>query len=205
MGTRYEDQPAEHWAGAESLDPTPVWKQYILIALLLFGGLIAVLVVSLLAIAPQIVTPPALVPGDRLVLPISDLPGVNRQPKRIEPTLTDTGRAFYLGRPSTAEALGFRARWAPTVGATECPVEVITTTTAGMFEFGYAATCEMSAGRIYAFNARGASRDGSYRGLDQYLVSVSDDRVIVNLSRVIEASERTGGPVPTGIPQPQAP
>ena len=35
MGTRHEDQPAEHWAGAESLDPTPVWKQYILIALLL--------------------------------------------------------------------------------------------------------------------------------------------------------------------------
>ena len=33
MGTRHEDQPAEHWAGAESLDPTPVWKQYVLIAL----------------------------------------------------------------------------------------------------------------------------------------------------------------------------
>jgi len=27
--------------------------------------------------------------------------------------------------------------------------------------------------------------------------------VIVNLSRVIESSERTSGPVPTGIPQPQ--
>ena len=53
MGTRHEDQPPEHWAGAESLDPTPVWKQYILIAGLLFGGLIAVLVVSLLAIAPH--------------------------------------------------------------------------------------------------------------------------------------------------------
>ncbi len=205
MGTRYEDQPAEHWAGAESLDPTPVWKQYILIAGLLFGGLIAVLVVSLLAIAPQIVTPPALVPGDRLVLPIADLPGVNQPPKRIEPTRGDTGRAFYLGHPATAVALGFRARWAPTVGAAECPVEISTATTAGGFEFGYAARCELSVGRIYTFNARGASRDGSYRGLDQYLVSVSDDRVIVNLSRVIEASERTGGPVPTGIPQPQAP
>ena len=43
------------------------------------------------------------------------------------------------------------------------------------------------------------------RGLDQYLVSVSGDRVIVNLSRVIESSERTTGPVPTGIPTPQAP
>jgi len=205
MGTRYEDQPAEHWAGADSLDPTPVWKQYILIALLLFGGLIAVLVVSLLAMLPQIVTPPALVPGDRLVLPIADLPGVNQQPKRIEPTLADTGRAFYLGRPAAAEAVGVRVRWAPTVGGTECPVDIITTTTAGGFEFGYAARCETSAGRIYTFNARGDSPDGSYRGLDQYLVSRSDDRVIVNLSRIIQSSERTGGPVPTGIPQPQQP
>ncbi|HUG05673.1 MAG TPA: hypothetical protein VMQ78_03960 [Candidatus Limnocylindria bacterium] len=205
MGTRDEDQPAEHWAGAEPLDPTPVWKQYVLIALLLFGGLIAVLVVSLLAILPQIVTPPALVPGDRLVLPIADLPGVNQEPKRIEPTLTDTGRAFFLGRPAAAEAVGVRVRWAPSVGGTECPVNVITTIIGGGFEFGYAARCETSAGRIYTFNARGDPPDGSYRGLDRYLVSVSDDRVIVNLSRVIQASERTGGPVPTGIPRPQAP
>lgn len=204
MGTRYEDQPTEHWAGAESLDPTPVWKQYLLIALLLFGGLIAVLVVSLLAILPQIVTPPALVPGDRLVLPIADLPGVNQQPKRIEPSVAD-GRAFYLGRPATAEAVGLRARWAPTVGGTECPVDVITTARAGGFEFGYAARCDTSGGRTYTFNARGAASDGSYRGLDQYLVSRSDDRVIVNLSRVIEAAQRTGGPIPTGIPRPQQP
>ena len=205
MGTRHEDQPPEHWAGAESLDPTPVWKQYILIAGLLFGGLIAVLVVSLLAIAPQIVTPPALVPGDRLVLPIADRPGVNQPPKRIQPTPTDTARALYLGRPAAAETLGFRTWWAPTLGATECPVDIHTITTASGFEFGYAARCEPSAGRIYLFNARGVSSDGSYRGLDQYLVSVSDDRVIVNLSRMIQASERTSGPVPTGIPQPQTP
>jgi hypothetical protein len=204
VGTRHEDQPPEHWAGAESLDPTPVWKQYILIAALLFGGLIAVLVVSLLAIAPQIVTPPALVPGDRLVLPIEDRPAVNQQPKRIQATPADTARAFYLARPATAETLGFRTSWAPTFGATECPVDINPTPTTGGFEFGYAARCG-TAGRIYLFNARGASADGTYRGLDQYLVSVSDDRVIVNLSRVIEPSERTGGPVPTGIPQPQAP
>ena len=61
----------------------------------------------------------------------------------------------------------------------------------------------------FFFDARGAPTTGiptitaTYRGLDQYLVSVSGDRVIVNLSRVIEASERTSGPVPTGIPQPQ--
>jgi hypothetical protein len=205
MGTRHEDQPPEHWAGAESLDPTPVWKQYILIALLLFVGLIAVLVVSLLAILPQIVTPPALVPGDRLVLPIADLPAVNQQPRRLEPTVGDTGRAFYLARPSAAEAFGFRARWAPTIGGTDCPVQIVTAATGNAFEYGYAASCLTSTGRVYTFNARGDPKDGSYRGLDQYLVSRSDDRVIVNLSRVIQSSERTGGPVPTGIPQPQQP
>ncbi|HET9808933.1 MAG TPA: hypothetical protein VFQ66_04500 [Candidatus Limnocylindria bacterium] len=205
MGTRYEDQPAEHWAGADSLDPTPVWKQYILIALLLFGGLIAVLVVSLLAILPLIVMPPALVPGDRLVLPIADLPGVNQQPKRIEPTPGDSGRAFYLAHPAAAEAFGFRARWAPSIGAPECPVQTGVAATGSAFEYGYVATCESSAGGTYTFNARGDPKDGSYRGLDQYLVSRSDDRVIVNLSRVIEAAQRTGGPVPTGIPQPQQP
>ncbi len=114
MGTRHEDQPAEHWAGAESLDPTPVWKQYVLIALLLFSGLIAVLVVSLLAILPQIVTPPALVPGDRLVLPIADLQSVGHSPRRIEPSLTDGSRAVYLARPAKDDVLGFRAYWAPT-------------------------------------------------------------------------------------------
>ena len=87
MGTRFEDQPADHWAGPESLDPTPVWKQYLLVALLLFGGLIAVLVVSLLAILPQIVTPPALVPGDRLVLSLSGTSAAAAVPQRIGPPL----------------------------------------------------------------------------------------------------------------------
>jgi hypothetical protein len=205
VGTRHEDQPAEHWAGAEPLDPTPVWKQYILIALLLFGGLALVLVVSLLSILPQIVTPPALVPGDRLVLPIADLPGVNQPPKRVEPAPGDAVRAFYLARPSAAEAFGFRARWAPTAGAAECAVETGVAASGSGFEHGYVASCPSGTARTYTFDARGDPKDGSHRGLDQYLVSRSDDRVIVNLSRVIQSSERTGGPVPTGIPQPQQP
>jgi hypothetical protein len=205
VGTRHEDQPPEHWAGAESLDPTPVWKQYVLIALLLFGGLIVVLVVSLLAVLPQIVTPPALVTGERLVLPIADLPGVNQQPRRVEPAPGDSGRAFYLARPSAAEAFGFRALWAPTIGATECPVRIVVSAAGSALEYGYAATCDASAGDNYTFSARGEPKGGSHRGLDQYLVSRSDDRVIVNLSRVIQPAQRTGGPVPTGIPQPQQP
>lgn len=205
MGTRDEDQPAEHWAGAESLDPTPVWKQYLLIAGLLFGGLVVVVAVALLAVAPQIVTPPALVAGERLVLPIADLPSFGLSPRRIEPSPTDGSRAFHLARPAKDEVLAFRAYWSPTVGGEECPVEFATLTTGTLVEFGYLARCESIFGRVFVFTPRGASRDGGYRGLDQYLVSVSDDRVIVNLSRVIQASERTGGPVPTGIPQPQQP
>ena len=68
MGSRYEDQPPEHWAGAASLDPTPVWKQYLVVVLLLFGALAVIAVAAALALAPQLATPPALVPGDRLVL-----------------------------------------------------------------------------------------------------------------------------------------
>lgn len=205
MGTRYEDQPAEHWAGAESLDPTPVWKQYLLIALLLLGGLIVVVVVALLAIAPLVVTPPALVPGDRLVLPLADLPRPGQPPRRVEPSVTDGSRAFHLARPAPNEALAVRAYWSPAVGGAECPVEMATFATGAAVEFGYLARCENTFGRVFTFTQRGASRDGGYRGLDQYLVSMSDDRVIVNLSRIITPSERTGGPVPTGIPQPQPP
>ena len=28
------DEPEEHWAPPDSLDPTPVWKQYIVVVLL---------------------------------------------------------------------------------------------------------------------------------------------------------------------------
>ncbi|HKC92075.1 MAG TPA: hypothetical protein VKE23_12200, partial [Candidatus Limnocylindria bacterium] len=76
MGTRYEDQPPELWAGPESLDPTPVWKQFALIGLFLVVGLVLVGGVAVFAAAPQLVAPPALVPGDRLVLPVSALPPI---------------------------------------------------------------------------------------------------------------------------------
>ncbi len=201
MGTRHEDQPAEHWAGPESLDPTPVWKQYVLIAGLLFGGLIAVLVVSLLAIAPQIVTPPALVPGDRLVLPRTEIPNLGAPPKRVGAPLVDDERALWLAQPERGKVLAFRTRWAPDVGTPACRIE-----NRGTGAVTYLAVCGVEGQtKTLTFDPFGLPTGTSPRALDQYLVSVSDDRVIVNLSRVIEASERTGGPVPTGIPQPQEP
>src|SRR5256886_12453142 len=96
MGTRYEDQPPELWAGPESLDPTPVWKQFLLIGLFLVIGLVLVVGVAAVAVAPQLVTPPALVPGDRLVLPLSALPpyvgGAGALPNPTRPSLLHQAR-----------------------------------------------------------------------------------------------------------------
>jgi hypothetical protein len=203
MGTRHEDQPPEHWAGAESLDPTPVWKQYALVALLLFVGLIAVLVVSLLAIAPQIVTPPALVPGDRLVLAIGDLPAAGAPPKLIGAPLVSADREFWLVQPAKGEVYAFRRAWSyQAESGVPCTIEIMGL--ASVQQRSFIGHCQD--GHAPTFGGRGQSFEGpAMRGLDQYLVSVSDDRLIVNLSRLVRASERTTGPVPTGIPQPQQP
>lgn len=203
MGTREADQPVEQWSGPESLDPTPVWKQYILVAALLFVGLIVVIAVSVTALAPQFVTPPALVPGDRLVLAASDLPAVGAAPKLITIPIVDSARAFWLTQPRKGEIFALRRDFLYTPNGSErCeidsmggPASADQRTFIGHCPTGHAPT----------FAGTGRSFEGGLRDLDQYNVSVSGDRVIVNLSRVIRASERTGGPVPTGIPQPQQP
>jgi hypothetical protein len=192
MGTRYEDQPADHWAGPESLDPTPVWKQYVLVALLLFGGLIAVLVVSLLAILPQIATPPALLPGDRLVLAIGDLPAAGAPPKLIAQALAGADREFWLVQPTRGEVYAFRRSWSFTVDrGVPCTVDILGLASAEQRTF----IAHCSDGHAPTFGGRGQSFEGpATRGLDQYLVSVSDDRVIVNLSRLIRAEEKVPAP-----------
>jgi hypothetical protein len=202
MGTRYEDQPTDHWAGPESLDPTPVWKQYLLVALLLLVGLIAVVAVAVAALAPQLAAPPALVPGDRLVLAASDLPDVGAPPRRVDYPWLAVG-PFYLAHPAKGEAVAVRATWRPRQGEPAC--EVAPSGVPGAAAFVVQNCAVFVPPRAIYFDARGDPLDAQPpRGLDRYLVSVSGDRVIVNLSRVIEPSERTGGPVPTGIPTPQA-
>jgi hypothetical protein len=201
VGTRGEDQPAEHWAGAESLDPTPVWKQYALVALLLFAGLIAVVVVSLLAIAPQIVSPPALVPGDRLVLAIGELPAAGAPPRLVGLPLVGADREFWLVQPAKGEVYAFRRSWSLSENAVACTVEMAGL--ASVQQRTFVAKC--GDGRAPTFSGIGRTLEAGGRGLDQYLVSLSDDRLIVNLSRLVLAAERTTAPVPTGIPQPQQP
>src|SRR2546428_2687201 len=124
MGTIYEDQPPELWAGPESLDPTPVWKQFALVGLFLFLGLVLVGVVAAFAVAPQIAKPPALVPGDRLVLPLSVLPpyvgGAGAPPTRFRSPVIDEARSFLLVRVDRAEVIAVPARRAPPPRQPEC-------------------------------------------------------------------------------------
>ena len=195
MGTIYEDQPPEHWAGPESLDPTPVWRQFALVGLFLFLGLVLVGVVAAFAVAPQIAKPPALVPGDRLVLPLSVLPpyvgGAGAPPNRIGPPLIDEARSFLLVRVDRAEVIAVRARWSPQPGQPECLIRDAIVNG----KVGYQAVCTQAGrGLFFTFDTRGNSSDGASRGLDRYLVSVTEDRVIVNLSRLIVSPERTSAP-----------
>ncbi|HZP95358.1 MAG TPA: hypothetical protein VFC31_03345 [Candidatus Limnocylindria bacterium] len=200
MGTRYDDQPAEHWAGPESLDPTPVWKQYLLVALLLFAGLVVVVVVAIAALAPQLATPPALVPGDRLVLAVSDLPAVGAPAKRIGIPIVRSDEEFLIAQPAKGRYVAVRTTYAPRPASSPaCTVEAMSGSSLDDRTF----IAECGGGAAPTFNGRGRAIDSGARDLDQYLVSVSGDRVIVNLSRVIQADERTLGPVPTGIPRPR--
>jgi hypothetical protein len=190
MGTRIEDQPPEHWAGPDSLDPTPVWKQFALIGIFLVLGLVLLGGVAIFAAAPQLVTPPALVPGDRLVLPVADLPAVGAAPKRFGPPLVDDAHAFWLARLSNTETVAFRATWTDQLGR-DCPVSWNESLNNQPLRF-FTAACKGSGAKL--FNERGEAGPGAPRGLDRYLVSVTDDRVIVNLSRLIVSPERTSAP-----------
>jgi hypothetical protein len=109
VGTRYEDQPTEHWAGPESLDPTPVWKQYILVAAFVLLALILVSIAAYGALAVELATPPANVIGGRVVLATSDLPAVGSQPRRFGAPLVDGAHAFYLWQPDRATVVAIKA------------------------------------------------------------------------------------------------
>lgn len=207
MGTRDADQPTEQWAGPESLDPTPVWKQYALVGILLIVGLVAVIAVAVAALAPQLVTPPALVPGDRLVLAATDVPGVGVAPRLVGRGVAGEHASFYLSQPAKGDVRALRTHWSPRPGGAGCDIQVEPSQNLQQL-YPVAATgpvmiATCGAVALAVFDLAGTPLRGADRGLDRYLVSVSGDRVIVNLSRVIEASERTTAPVPTGIPQPQ--
>jgi len=186
MGTRIEDQPPDHWAGPESLDPTPVWKQFVLIGVFLLIGLVLVVAVAGLSFATQLATPPALVFGDRLVLSPADLPVVGAAPKRVGAPVVPEDQALWLGRASPTEIVAFSAHWMRD-SATDCPLtwnDKLTINNATLRT--YVASCPGS-GADSVFTENGAPMLNAARGLDRYRVSVSNDRVVVNLSRLIVA------------------
>jgi len=197
MGTRYEDQPPEHWAGPESLDPTPVWKQFMLIGLFLLGMLGVIVVIGYLALAPQLATPPALVAGNRLVLLVGDAPAPGAAPRRVAPPLVPEADAFWLEQPAPGDFVAVRARWSADHAGPECQVESPVLLRLGGLSGALpafaSADCRgavAEARRVYLFGPHGEPLSAP-RALDRYLVSVDGDRLIVNLSRVIEGLGRT--------------
>jgi hypothetical protein len=195
VGTRYEDQPPEHWAGPESLDPTPVWKQFMLIGLFLLGMLAVVLVIGYLSLAAQLATPPALVAGNRLVLLVSDAPAPGAPPRRIGPPLVPEADAFWLEQPVRGEMVAVRARWLTGVGLLDdvsCRVDSPAVTHGDGPAVTSRTVFSVDCGRLFLFGQYGEPLIlPAPRALDRYLVSVDGDRLIVNLSRVIEGLGRT--------------
>lgn len=209
MGTHFHDQPPEHWAGPESLDPTPVWKQYIVVAVLLVLALVIIGVVSVPAILPSVVTPPAVVPGGRVVLAHGAVPAVAGEPVLVAgrqladaplfwQVPLDDARSFWLVQPVAGEYVGIPTRWAPSEGAPGCNVVPFPS---GIFDLRqpvekrpFFQACPHAQG--WLFGPRGEPF-GAPRSLPRYLVSVSGDRVVVNISREIPSYLRTDAPRPS--------
>ena len=109
MGTRYQDQPVEQWAGPESLDPTPVWKQYLLVAAFVLVALVLVAGVAYSALAVELATPPASVIGGRVVLAANDVPAMGSAAKLYGAPLVDAQHAFYLLQYKPGQFVAIRA------------------------------------------------------------------------------------------------
>ena len=167
MGTRYEDQPVEQWAGPESLDPTPVWKQYLLVAAFVVLALVLVAFVAYTALAVELATPPASVIGGRVVLAASDVP-VGGPSKLYGPPLVDEAHSFYLFQYKKDEFLAVAASAFPSMppGA---DLGVSVSDTAG----------------------------GPPPNVDHYLVSVEGSKVVVNTSRLLKGVEVVPAPTAT--------
>jgi hypothetical protein len=164
MGTRYEDQPVEQWAGPGSLDPTPVWKQYLLVAAFGLVALVLVAVVAYSALAVELATPPAAVIGGRVVLGVSDGPSVGGPAKLYGPPLVDAQHSFYLIQYKPGVFLAIRAAGFPDLTSGD--------------------------GGVSVSDAEG----GPPPTFDRYLVSVEGTKIVVNTSRVLNGTEVVPAP-----------
>ena len=200
MGTRYEDQPVEHWAGPGSLDPTPVWKQYVLVAAFVLVSLVLVAAVAYGALGVQLATPPATLIGGRTVLATTDVPVVGAVPKRFGPTASRSDGAFYLVQPAKGEIVAIKENWRPEGAAFICLVELEDPRLAAIdrgavFSRGGCDFGGFAAGLPPAiWDAHGEPLRGTDQPLDRYLVSVEGQKVVVNTSRVISGTRKVPAP-----------
>ena len=168
MGTRYEDQPVEQWAGPESLDPTPVWKQYLLVLAFVVVSLGLVAFIGYSALAVDLATPPASVIGGRVVLSVDEVPKVGGSGKLYGAPLVDAQHSFYLFQYKKGEFLAIAASAFPSLPpSSDIGVSVI--------------------------DAPG----GPPPSFDHYLVSVEGTKVVVNTSRLINGTQVVPAPSPT--------
>lgn len=174
-----------------------MWKQYLLVALLLLLSLVLIAAVSITALLPTLATPPAAVPGGRVVLALAEMPAVGAEPKRVGAPLIAEEDSFYIAQPLKGEYVAVLARWSPREGDPECAVVPLPPFTAPVWS--YSATCPASAGLAGSpvFGPRGEPI-AAPRSLARYLVSVDRDRVIVNISR--EMREYGATPQPKVAP-----
>ena len=176
------DEPAEHWAPPDSLDPTPVWKQYLLVillgvALVAFGAIYAYA-----ALLPELVAPPAVLPG-RVILPA--LQYARGTTQKVD--LAGSDAAFYLSYAG-AEPYAVLAAWSPEVGAAaRCAVTLVAEDP--LFDPADRKAVFLDSCTRSVFDSAGARLDGpAPRGLDRYLVSRKGDRLVVNTDHVIQGT-----------------
>ena len=187
---------SEHWqhfAPPASLDPTPVWKQYLVVAVLLLLSLALIAAISVPALLPTLVTPPAAVPGGRVVLALDAMPDVGHKPVRVGAPLVDERQAFYIQQPLQGELVAVVARWSPAEGAGECEVLPIPPATAPVWSYSVACPTTVAVAGSPIFGPRGEPI-AAPRSLARYTVSVDRDRVIVNVSREIREYGATPQP-----------
>jgi hypothetical protein len=202
MGTRYEDQPVEQWSGPESLDPTPVWKQYLLVAAFVVVALVLVAVVAYSSLAVELATPPATLIGGRVVLATTDVPAMGAAPKRFGPPSSRTDGAFYLVQAEKDEVIAIKENWRPEGASFICWIQPedpqFAATFGGAFERRACDVGGLAAGLQPAlWDARGQPLQGTDQPLDRYLVSVEGSKVVVNTSRVISGVRRVPAPSAT--------
>ncbi|OLC57578.1 MAG: hypothetical protein AUH85_02970 [Chloroflexi bacterium 13_1_40CM_4_68_4] len=176
------DEPIDHWAPPDSLDPTPVWKQYLLVVLLgsaifLFGAIYAYV-----AFLPDLVTPPAALPGRVVLGALQYAPGTTQKV-----TIAGPDETFYLTY-ARGVPLAVRATWSPTVSVeAQCRITLVAEDP--LFDPATGDAVFLDSCTHSVFGASGDVLAGSApRGLDRYLVARKGDRLIVNTDHLIQGT-----------------